>query len=145
MVYVPLSDYLHRTQYIDGRWICDAQIKPKLDPSSNNQAYCCPSGWTISIFNDPMPCVNELDLYKCGPLPANTTTEDVVCCHTAGQWVGRDPSGKDSCAPYEPLKASQILAPDILVPTQTQQIVTPGLLLASGLAVLMMIILIYIR
>lgn len=132
-------------QYIDHRWVCDAQTKPKVDPSSNNQYYCCPSGWKLSTYNDPQPCINELDFYKCGPLPTGGTPSTYACCHTAGEWMPKDSSGADPCVALEPLKASQILAPDVVIPTSSQQLISPGLLAIGGLAIAILLVIVYFK
>lgn len=131
-------------QYINNKWVCDAQTKPKLDPNGVNQYYCCPSGWKLSIVNDPAPCIKELDLYDCGPLPGGNTNQTMTCCHRVREWMPNTSDGSNPCAQFD-LKASQILAPDIVITPESRQIITPGLLVAGGLAMALLLVMVYIK
>lgn len=131
-------------QYANNRWVCDAQTKPKLDPNGTNQYYCCPSGWKLSIVNDPEPCINELDLYDCGPLPAGNANKTMTCCHTVREWMPNTTDGSDPCGEFD-LKPSQILAPDVVIPPDSQQLISPTLLIVGGLAMALLVVLVYIK
>ena len=123
-------------QYLDGKWICDPNTKPQS--TGEVQYYCCPSGWTKSIFNDPAPCIREQDLWDCGPVPEGQQQSNLVCCKRSREWKPKDPSGADPCGAAN-LKPSEILAPDIIVP-QNRSIITPGMLLVGGAALVLVTI-----
>lgn len=128
--------------YLNNKWLCDQGSKPDVSATGTQQAYCCPSGWTISTYNDPAPCRSEQDLYDCGPIPKGASRATAVCCNRAMQWFAKDPTGADPCADFN-LKASDILAPDI-TPAQVaaqDQIFTPTMMLVGGAALAMMVIL----
>lgn len=127
--------------WVDNRWICDPKQKPTTT-TGETQYYCCPSGWVKSVFNDPMPCINEKDLFDCGPLPSGATKDTHVCCNKVQQWFPKDPAGKnDPCHPFN-LKPSEILAPDIVVPTNNP--ISGGMIVAGVAALAMVIVLTFI-
>jgi len=133
--------FLGNAIYRNNQWLCDPVTKPQ--PTSNQQGYCCPSGWITSSYNDPAPCRTEQDLYDCGPLPPGATRINAVCCSRARQWFAKDPSGRDPCGILN-LRASEILAAGDITPEEIatkEKIVTPGMILAGSLAAILMIVL----
>lgn len=130
--------------YQKGKWVCDSSAKPVA--TGNQQAYCCPSSWVISNYNDPAPCRNEQDFYDCGPLPPNSTRANAVCCNRAQQWFAKDSTGADPCAAFN-LKPSDILAPDVTPTSVAQQetIFTPGMMMIVGLAMALMFVLTLVK
>lgn len=127
--------------YLNNKWVCDQGSKPA--DTSSQQSYCCPSGWTISTYNDSDPCRSDQDLYDCGPIPKGASRTTAVCCNQAQQWFAKNADGSDPCAAFD-LTASDILASGNISAADIaagNQIFTPTMVLIGGSALAMMVIL----
>lgn len=119
--------------YINNRWVCDPNQKPK-DISSGEQYYCCPTGWSKSILSDPMPCRNSQDLYDCGPLPAGVDKTSYVCCNRTGEWYIKK-AGTDPC---KLLKSADILPVNYKI--KQEPVLSKNMIIFGAIAVLIVIV-----